>query len=320
MILIVSTEGDLHAKAIAREFQVRKYSNFSYLAVDRISDGQPISIFQSSSSISVRLGVAPSNESIDISAISVIWWRRPHSLQSSQISRSHQEKTYIDAECASLMNGIFETYFSGKWVSTPAATARAENKITQLDAAIKAGFTIPRTIITQSKAEVLDFFECCGGEVIIKSLRGLESPMLFTQKLSSPSDFSNSAFSNSPAIYQELIPGDRHMRLVCFGDYAFSAIIESKELDWRPDLNVPVYESEVPSEIKKSAKLMLELLGLDMGVFDLKETPEGIWILLEVNPQGQFLFLEPLSGIPLSKFFVDYLIECSEIVSARSSS
>jgi hypothetical protein len=36
---------------------------------------------------------------------------------------------------------------------------------------------------------------------------------------------------------------------------------------------------------------VLDCLGLEMGNIDLKESPSGEIVWLEVNPQGQFLFL-----------------------------
>jgi hypothetical protein len=53
---------------------------------------------------------------------------------------------------------------------------------------------------------------------------------------------------------------------------------------------------------------VLDVLGLEMGIVDIKETPDGEFVWLEVNPQGQFLFLEGLTGEPLTDYFTDYLI------------
>lgn len=99
------------------------------------------------------------------------------------------------------------------------------------------------------------------------------------------------------------------MRLVCFGDRAYAAVLESDHLDWRLDLSRPVYRYDVPHTVHSKALAVLHRLGLDMGIFDLKEDENGEWVWLEVNPQGQFLFLEPLTGLPLADYFSDYLLE-----------
>ncbi|MFD7631314.1 hypothetical protein ACFV7Q_35765 [Streptomyces sp. NPDC059851] len=104
------------------------------------------------------------------------------------------------------------------------------------------------------------------------------------------------------------MPGRHHIRLNCFGDRMFAALIETEELDWRPDLNVPISRWPVPPDLARQVRTVLDRLGLRMGVIDLKLTPGGEPVWLEVNPQGQFLFLEPLTGEPLTEHFADYLV------------
>jgi len=46
-----------------------------------------------------------------------------------------------------------------------------------------------------------------------------------------------------------------------------------------------------------------------MGIFDVKLTDEDEPVFLEVNFQGQFLFIEGLCGIPLADRFAAFLVE-----------
>ena len=50
-----------------------------------------------------------------------------------------------------------------------------------------------------------------------------------------------------------------------------------------------------------------------MGIFDLKldEGVEPVW--LELNPQGQFLFLEGMTGLPLAQAFAEFLVAEAEL-------
>jgi hypothetical protein len=54
-------------------------------------------------------------------------------------------------------------------------------------------------------------------------------------------------------------------------------------------------------------RAILHELGLAMGIFDVKLTDDGEPVFLEVNAQGQFLFVEGLCGIPLADIFADFL-------------
>jgi D-alanine-D-alanine ligase-like ATP-grasp enzyme len=71
---------------------------------------------------------------------------------------------------------------------------------------------------------------------------------------------------------------------------------------------VPITAWSVSSELHAKARAVLDRLGLEMGNIDLKITPEGECVWLEVNPQGQFLFLDALTDLQLADRFVDYLV------------
>jgi hypothetical protein len=121
----------------------------------------------------------------------------------------------------------------------------------------------------------------------------------------------------SPAIYQERIGGTHHIRVSCFGRAIHAASIESEHLDWRPYLNVPVKPTDLPGIVEVRLRRVLRLLRLRMGVFDLKfdEFNEPVW--LEVNPQGQFLFVEALSGLQLVSAFCKFLYEEAKRANGR---
>jgi hypothetical protein len=53
-----------------------------------------------------------------------------------------------------------------------------------------------------------------------------------------------------------------------------------------------------------------------MGIIDMKLMPNGEIVWPEVNPQGQFLFLEGIAGLPLSSHFADYLLNVLSNVGA----
>ena len=246
MIGIVSTSGDLHALAIMREFERRNRRDCKLLAIDKIWNQQ--SIFVDLSTVGISEFRSNGN-ALRIADLEVIWWGRPFARQVTPKTIQKTQQRFIDEQCRAAYWGALVSAFKGKWVSMPEATLRASNKILQLRVARSVGFRVPDTIVSQSRAEVLTFWESCSGEVIVKSLVAIESPFLLTRRLDDPRLFEEEAYLACPAIYQELIPGRRHMRLSCFGDRAFAAVIESEDLDWRPKLDVPVYCYDVPRDL-----------------------------------------------------------------------
>ena len=51
----------------------------------------------------------------------------------------------------------------------------------------------------------------------------------------------------------------------------------------------------------------MERLGLVYGAIDLRRTPEGEHVFLEINTAGEFLFVEERTGQPIARAVADWL-------------
>jgi hypothetical protein len=162
----------------------------------------------------------------------------------------------------------------------------AENKLIQLKTAKEAGFRIPRTIVSQDPSRIRKFCAMLKNNVIVKPVKGTNQHLLLTRMLRETDLICDYSMSLSPAIYQEYIPGEQHMRVQCFGDDIFATSIESKQLDWRQNYDIPFKVTDLADDIKMKLRHTLKTLKLRMGVFDMKINSESIPIWLEVNPQG----------------------------------
>ncbi|MFG2909502.1 hypothetical protein ACGF13_31115 [Kitasatospora sp. NPDC048286] len=60
-------------------------------------------------------------------------------------------------------------------------------------------------------------------------------------------------------------------------------------------------------EIAKAVIRMLDLLEFPYGAFDFVVSPSGEWTFLEVNPNGQYGFVEQATGLPITAAICDYL-------------
>jgi glutathione synthase/RimK-type ligase-like ATP-grasp enzyme len=247
-------------------------------------------------------------ERIDVANCDLLWLRRwgyPQRAARDLSERAHIE--VINESCASTLLGTLLTRFEGTWVSDPAATRRAENKLVQLRAAAAAGFKVPRTLVSQDPCQIRRFCDLLEGQVVIKAVRATPSSQLFTLKARPEHLESDAALRACPTIYQEYIPGRRHIRALCCGDDVHAVTIESTDLDWRQNLDVPLTPVEVEPETKRRLAHVLQFMGLRMGVVDLKVDDECERVWLELNPQGQFLFVEGLTGLDLTGAFSDFL-------------
>ena len=296
---------DLHALSVQAALR-RRSIKCAILESDRIAGGEVIST--SIGQTSRAFCATADGQTIPVSEISLVWWRRPKAPQQVDAEALTADQiSLINNDSYASLVGMFGNAFRGKWISSPSATEYASNKPIQLAAAQSAGFRIPDSLITQSPSEVENFYLKHDSQVIVKPVAGTPGPLLFTQPLQRHHLDAKESIKTCPTIYQELIPGTRHIRLNCFGNKSFAGLIQSTDLDWRPNLNVPVSRWPVPDHLHKQVRQTLDALGLEMGIVDLKETPDGEIVWLEVNPQGQFLFLEGLTGEPLTEIFADYL-------------
>jgi glutathione synthase/RimK-type ligase-like ATP-grasp enzyme len=199
--------------------------------------------------------------------------------------------------------------FHGRWVSDPVATRLAENKLVQLRAAERAGLRTPATLVSQDPARIRGFCSQHPGAIIkpVATPRGVElaRTAVVTQELLDNED----SLSLTPSIYQECIPGERHLRISVMGEHCDAALIEARDLDWRFDLNVPFRPFTLDATLEQKLRATLRELGLVMGIFDVKLTDEDEAVFLEVNSQGQFLFIEALCAIPLADHCAAFLVD-----------
>lgn len=291
--------------AVANEINKSSSVRAHILEVDRLSSKARLAWNpDAKNDAHLELGTG---EILTISEISSIWWRRSRSDQRTEVSYPDAQLDLLNNDWRGCVRGILEICHRGTWVSHPIATERSSNKLTQLAIARDCGFRIPKTLVSNNPAEVRGFIEGNPSGTIVKPVVGTKHQLLFTQ----PVDLallSDEAVVASPAIYQEKIDGTTHLRINCFGDYIHCVAINTEDLDWRRDLRTSsLREWPVPEELKVSLRAAMKRLDLEMGVFDLKLTPAGEFVWFEVNPQGQFLFLEGLTKVPLLREFSQFL-------------
>jgi hypothetical protein len=307
MIVVASTGDDLHAQVIIGKLLERGYGASYLIGSDLVASRQPISIAITNEGHCGSF--ANGDRRLYLSDAKILWLRRPRAPQVLPAGHySTDAIQLIHNDCRLGLNALMTTAFRGKWISRPDATQQASDKVFQLLAAKACGFRIPSTLVSQCKQDIVSFYERHRRDVVVKTLVGINGKFLQTRKLSDPETFAEAAFAACPAIYQECIPGSDHIRLNTFGASSYAALIRSENLDWRPDLRVPITAWSVSSELHAKARAVLDRLGLEMGNIDLKITPEGECVWLEVNPQGQFLFLDALTDLQLADRFVDYLV------------
>src|ERR1035437_6083875 len=247
MIGIITVHEDVHALAVMRELSRRCYTDCKIIAVDQIRSIHRLNVRLGRNGVTSEV-VAKDGSAIRGSDLRVLWLRRPRADQVDILEdEPHTTSDLINNECRGAISGLLGTSFRGRWISTIEATVRASDKLIQLNAARSCSFRIPETLVSQSQNEVSEFFHNFNGKVIVKPIVGVQGPILLTRFLSNPWELDSASFEVCPGLYQEFISGTRHIRLNCFGTKSFAASIDTEDLDWRPNLNVPIHAHDIRS-------------------------------------------------------------------------
>lgn len=302
---IVTIADDLHGQFIAAKLSERFDRRAFVFETNKMLSAAPN--FQLKDG-AAALGVNDHfNEFNEIQSIDVIWWRRFAGEQIGSENLISDHRLLSDVSFGSLCRGIFSSLSDVAFVSNPQNTVIASNKIFQLSNASRYFENIPDTAATSSFAAVKEVFDK-DDEIIIKPIENALNKIVFTVD-GSITELDQERFSNCPAIIQQKIRAKYHLRVNFFGSRSSWFSIKATELDWRSDLDkCDIVEVEPDIVIEKQCERFLEALGLCMGIFDFIVDESDMIFFIEVNPQGQFLFLQPFAKHDMAEAFCDFLI------------
>jgi MvdD family ATP-grasp ribosomal peptide maturase len=210
----------------------------------------------------------------------------------------------------------------------------AENKQLQLQVARELGLEIPRTLTTNDPSSVHAFAAECESGIVTKMLSSFavyeegRELVVFTNPVK-PEDLADlSGLNLCPMTFQEMIPKALELRTTVVGRRVMSASIDSQASeraahDWRRD-GLRMIEDwqpyNLPREVEEKILRLMDYFVLNYGAIDIIVTPDGRHVFLEINPVGEFFWLERCPGLPIADAIADVLLGRSERRQAASSS
>lgn len=170
-------------------------------------------------------------------------------------------------------------------------------------------------MITNDPKEALEFVAQHQGAIVHKAITAPPHSFIDTRAWDSEAFQHVEDLTVCPTILQERIFGPADVRATVVGQRVFSACIYTAQgqasVDSRLDADAPCIAYELPNDVEAASIRLMKDLGLKFGTIDFKVTDEGELVFLEVNPQGQFLYIEILTGLPISDALADFLVfEC----------
>jgi glutathione synthase/RimK-type ligase-like ATP-grasp enzyme len=190
----------------------------------------------------------------------------------------------------------------------------------QMQAARREGFDVPRTLVTNSAEEAASFCKEVG-YICTKSLKnpyiiseGRMHPW-FTRMVSLDELESNAAsIARCPILLQEYVDKVFDLRIIVMGDEVIPFRIDSQEntlsqTDVRgasPHL-IRHGPYQLPASVDRAVRSFVRRQGLAFSAIDVAVGRDGRYYFLENNPNGQWLWLELLTGARLSDALIRLL-------------
>ncbi len=307
VVLILAPEADVHARSVAKV--LKNDFNTQSRIIDLRTIAQNAAITWSHDANSNAVLVDQSGPLFLDDVISV-WYRRPQRPLSDSRVEDSVDRTHVQNEWNTAFHSILRNAVS-YWVNPMEADIQAGKKPVQLQAAQKIGLRTPRTLITNSRADIEAFYEACNRNVIFKPLTAHPNKFLETRVLDRKAMAHLNSLFLSPVLFQEKVNTGRDLRVTIMGEQISAAAIDSQQseypLDSRIDMAVRHEPVELNPRLRKQLLELMSELGLIYGAVDLIETKDGDIVFLEVNPGGQFLYIELLASIPLSRQMAELL-------------
>lgn len=271
LTLIVTERLDPHAAIIEKELGRRGHG---FLRLD-VEDYPR----QSSGSYSVEDGLETleiRGQRIAIDDIDAVWYRRTEQADLSQ-PYAVPDRRSARLEYGAFVQGLWQRLSHVRWVSSPAAIRAASDKFDQLIRAKQCGLSIGSRLDD------------------ISSARG---------------------------VIRRVIPKAHEIRVTVFGEQVFACRILTQPTgetrgDWRahswddPGSFPPHEATTISDDVAESCRLLVRDYGLAYGAIDMVVTPNGEHVFLELNPNGQWAWIEERTGLPLGSAVIDVLRRAS---------
>lgn len=307
MILLVTNKRDLTTDYIVRELRRRKVDYYR-LNTESLANYECSIGYENLDDW--RIGNVNGNQ------VESAYFRRPSPPEYTN-SPETSENEYIASEWLAFLKSIYAR-LEGKWFNSPVSIALAEDKPKQLLLSKEVGFRVPNGLITNVANDIIQ--KAGNSRLIIKPVRqglveGKEEKVIFTSRVPELTTEHTSAISHVPSIFQQEVIKKFDVRVTVVGKQVFPVAIWSQDseetrVDWRKGGRIDLRHQviELPRGIAKSCIALTSRLNLKFGAIDLICDQDDNYWFLEINPNGQWAWIENQTSLPIASAIVDELV------------
>lgn len=325
MILIITNKEDVHPNPVIKYLNERNYPVFRLNTESLLTDYE-FDWWCNENKSDFYIKNIHNGLELYGHNISSIWEQRPI-LPTELIFENQEAINKHNLEEASGFLSFLLYYLSGKFsIGHHLYDRSASSKMLQLKIAKELGIQVPHTCFSNRKTTIVSFakdFEY----VILKSIEndnvglgGEYEYVFYAQKVKSSllQEQSEEAFFQTVSYIQNYIEKSFELRITVVCDKVFAGKIDSQimdedkgKIDWRQGYDYGLKHEifELPNSIVQFCQTFLKRMHLNFGCFDFIVTPKNEYIFLECNPNGQWLWIEELTGLNISGSIAEYLMK-----------
>lgn len=313
-VLLITNKADVTTDFIVRELAKRQVPFYRFNTEEL---GASVNVELDFNHRRFMLVDSISETLVDLREIKSVYFRRPE-IKADFKGITKGEQNFLHAELLYTLEGLYRVLQDAAWLNNVYDIRNAENKIYQLLLAEETGFLIPPSLVTNIPERALAFYyeqqQC-----IIKPVKsGLvegneEEGVIFTTELFIDEQQAERV-RPCPVYFQRKISKHCDVRVTVVGDNVFAAAIESQSLeessvDWRK-AGIPLDHTriELPSELGQKCIALTRRFALNYSAIDFVLDDYGNYVFLEINPNGQWAWIENRLGYPIAEAITSILI------------
>lgn len=317
MIFILTDSFDIHADIVIKNLEKNFVEYFRFNLDTNALKNSSLTYKDQ------KWWITQNNSTLTSDDISVVWARRGFvELTLEELGDNSTGFQIWKNEWNKTLNGFYLSLKSKKWLNKLDNAYKGENKYLQMEIAKKLSFNLPPTIVSNDKTELLSFanehekvvFKMMSQE-FYKSDKGSYEGLYVNTITNNDILEKFNLIGENPIVLQKYIEKSYEVRYTVVGNKHFVCRIDSQKskrasIDWRRyDIpNTPHIPIEAPLEITEKVRQLLNDLDLNYGALDFIVTPNNEWVFLEINCFGQWLWIEDLTGLEISKEISNWLI------------
>jgi len=228
----------------------------------------------------------------------------------------------VTTETKKTWDGLLISH-KGKVINKPQNQYIANNKIDQIRFVSQygRGIRIPYTLLTNNPEDLIKFYEnnleiCHKLQQQTMVERDGEVLTAYTNIVNENNLENVELLRRNPCLFQTYIEKAYELRITVLEDKAIGIAIHSQDserskIDFRRyDFeNVKYEQVELPRNVEDFCMDLIKHYGLSFGQVDMIITPKEEYVFLEINPNGQWLWLEEQSKYNLTKDVAENLIK-----------